>query len=299
MHAGHGHGGHYSAGAPCKADSGVCGCGGAAGRQPGPHRHRDRRPAGRQPGAAARRRWAFLHGSLALTVTPQPEPRGRCPHCPAATMLALVSYAASRLMLTAGLSLQGWRWMARSCQQMRWWSPWAPGAGRRPSGACQFRQYASTRHPLTNQTTRVCCEAGCGVMLPRVHGLAAFAWASVCLVPLDMIVFLQVGGQKATSIVLRPDADISADMLFLEYRGPSGAAIAVARAASPCLHSSYSSRPCAMFPDPMNLVMFSESHCECRPRHCTRSIPQARWVCVHMRCASSASPRQGLINAHG
>ena len=37
-----------------------------------------------------------------------------------------------------------------------------------------------------------------------------------------------MGGQKATSIVLRPDADLSADMLFLEYRGPSGAAIAMA-----------------------------------------------------------------------
>lgn len=53
---------------------------------------------------------------------------------------------------------------------------------------------------------------------------------------LFLIVFLQVGGQKATSIVLRPDADISADMLFLEYRGPSGA---VARAALPASTSAY------------------------------------------------------------
>lgn len=34
-----------------------------------------------------------------------------------------------------------------------------------------------------------------------------------------------VSGQKATSIVLRPKADISADMLFLEYRSRSGACI--------------------------------------------------------------------------
>jgi hypothetical protein len=33
----------------------------------------------------------------------------------------------------------------------------------------------------------------------------------------------QVGGQKATSIVLRPEVSISADMLFLEYRSRNGA----------------------------------------------------------------------------
>jgi hypothetical protein len=37
-----------------------------------------------------------------------------------------------------------------------------------------------------------------------------------------------VGGQKATSIVLRPAGSISADMLFLEYRARSGAAAATA-----------------------------------------------------------------------
>ncbi len=34
----------------------------------------------------------------------------------------------------------------------------------------------------------------------------------------------RVSGQKATSILLRPEAEVSADMLFLEYRNANGPA---------------------------------------------------------------------------
>jgi len=39
----------------------------------------------------------------------------------------------------------------------------------------------------------------------------------------------RVSGQKATSILLRPAADISADMLFLEYRSQSGEVLSFER----------------------------------------------------------------------
>ena len=85
---------------------------------------------------------------------------------------------------------------------------------------------------------------------------------------LDLLRTLQVGGQKATSIVLRPEADISADMLFLEYRGRSGVAIVLAVPAWTFLRCCYNTRPSAMLSALMKqLATFSKLNGECRPCH--------------------------------
>jgi hypothetical protein len=256
-HAGHGHRGHHSAGAPCKADSGVCGCGGAAGRQPGAHRHRDGRPAGRQPGAAARRRWACRHGKSTRAITLQAEHASRHPVCAAAAESSRSTTPQQAWLLTAwcltdapGVEVDGEVVPADAVVvAMGPWSGQAAKWGLPIPAVRSCFPSPGLNEPLPALSNLLLSWLRCHV--------AMRSWPcggrlrSGRRMRLDLIRLLQVGGQKATSIVLRPDADISADMLFLEYRGPSGADIAMAVPALMFLRSCYSTRPSTMLSDLM------------------------------------------------